>query len=211
VGQPLPRTEVRIVSPNDEGVGEIAVRGPTVMKGYLDDPELTAETIVDGWLMTGDLGRLDEGALEILGRKKNMIVTEGGKNVYPEDVEVAFGGISAVKEFCVFAAHYLWPERAGRDERLLLVIRLQPDGLAGDWGAYPDLREEIVRRNRQLLDYKRVQGLIVWEEDFPRTASLKIKRDQLAKTISERFGDRVTVPAGPGESIEVERGVIDLS
>ncbi|MBZ0267969.1 AMP-binding protein [bacterium] len=108
VGAPLPGIEVEIREPSPDGVGEVTVRSPMVMRGYLDDPELTAETIRDGWLWTGDLGRLDDGCLQLLGRRKNMIVTEGGKNVYPEDVESAFDGIDA-EEYCVFAAHYLWP------------------------------------------------------------------------------------------------------
>ena len=79
------------------------------MSHYLDDSSSTAETIVDGWLMTGDLGRLDrQGHLRLFGRKKNMIVTAEGKNIYPEDIENVFEGLP-VKEFCVFAANYLWP------------------------------------------------------------------------------------------------------
>jgi long-chain acyl-CoA synthetase len=88
VGKPVRGMEIRILNSGDEGIGEVAVRSKTVMTGYLDDPEMTAETIVDGWLMTGDLGRLDStGHLQLFGRKKNMIVTEEGKNIYPEDVE----------------------------------------------------------------------------------------------------------------------------
>ena len=84
VGRPLPGVELRIVEPDAEGIGEVAVRSKTVMSHYLDDPELTAETIVDGWLMTGDFGRIDAaGHLQLLGRKKNMIVTAEGKNIYP--------------------------------------------------------------------------------------------------------------------------------
>ena len=87
VGKPLPGVEIRIMSPDEEGIGELAAHSKTVMSHYLDDPELTAETIVDGWLLTGDLGRFDSsGHLQLFGRKKNMIVTEGGKNIYPEDV-----------------------------------------------------------------------------------------------------------------------------
>ena len=92
------------------------------MSHYLDDPEMTAETIVDGWLMTGDLGRFDSsGHLQLFGRKKNMIVTEEGKNIYPEDIENVFEGLP-VKEFCVFAANYLWPDRTMVGEQLILVI-----------------------------------------------------------------------------------------
>jgi len=112
VGKPLPGMEVRIVNPSADGIGEISVRSKTIMSGYLNEPELTAETIVDGWLMTGDLGRFDAaGHLQLFGRKKNMIVTEEGKNIYPEDIESVFESLP-VKEFCVFAANYIWPQRA---------------------------------------------------------------------------------------------------
>jgi len=84
VGKAVPGMEIRILNATDGGAGEVAVRSKTVMSHYLDDPEMTAETIVDGWLMTGDLGRLDSaGQLQLLGRKKNMIVSEEGKNIYP--------------------------------------------------------------------------------------------------------------------------------
>ena len=91
MGKPLPGVEVKIVNPDADGIGEVAVRSKTVMSHYLDDPEMTAETLVDGWLMTGDLGRIDaSGHLQLFGRKKNMIVTEEGKNIYPEDIENVF-------------------------------------------------------------------------------------------------------------------------
>src|SRR5581483_10357087 len=94
VGKPLPGVELRILNPDADGIGEVAAKSATVMSHYLDDPELTAETIVDGWLLTGDLGRFERhGHLQLYGRKKNMIVTEGGKNIYPEDIETVFEGL----------------------------------------------------------------------------------------------------------------------
>jgi long-chain acyl-CoA synthetase len=181
VGKPLPGLEVRIHEPDAEGVGEVIVRGPTVMSHYLDDPELTAETIVNGWLHTGDLGWFDtQGHLHLVGRKKNMIVTAGGKNVYPEDIERAFEGLP-VKEFCVFAADYLWPRRALGNEALVLVLRAEPTARLE-----PSLRVQIEQHNRRLPDFKRVHGFLLWEQDFPRTASLKIKRNELARQIAER-------------------------
>jgi long-chain acyl-CoA synthetase len=178
VGQPLPGVELRIVNPDAEGIGEVAVRSKTVMSHYLDEPELTAESIVDGWLLTGDLGRLDAGgSLQLFGRKKNMIVTEGGKNIYPEDIETFFEGLP-VKEFCIFAANYVWPARALGAEQLVLVVH--PDtGKEFDSA----LGEEIRRRNLRLPDFKRVHGVLVWGADFPRTASMKVKRNVLAEEI----------------------------
>src|ERR1700682_4877432 len=178
VGKPLPGMEVRIVNPAADGVGEVSVRSKTVMAGYLNDPELTAETIVDGWLMTGDLGHFDEtGHLHLSGRKKNMIVTEEGKNIYPEDVETVFESLP-VKEFCVFAVNYIWPKRSMVGEKLVLVIHLETAQTLTN-----ELRRDISARNSRLLNYKRVHGIVLFNEDFPRTASLKIKRNILAERL----------------------------
>src|SRR5215472_33271 len=183
VGKPLPGMEVRIINPASDGIGEVAVRSKTVMAGYLNDPELTAETIVDGWLMTGDLGKFDAaGHLQLSGRKKNMIVTEEGKNIYPEDIESVFEGLPA-KEFCVFAANYIWPKRTMTGEQLVLVLRLDAGQQFDD-----KLRREIHTRNQRLLNYKRVHGVVLFDEDFPRTASLKIKRTVLAERLAKQDG-----------------------
>ncbi len=178
VGKPLPGTEVRIANPDRDQIGEVAARGKTIMSHYLDDPEMTASTLVDGWLMTGDLGKLDSsGHLQLFGRKKNMIVTEGGKNIYPEDIENVFAGLP-VKEFCVFAANYVWPERSMTGEQLVVVARVED---ASQFSA--GLRAQIAEHNRQLPDFKRISACLPWTRDFPRTASLKIKRDALAEEI----------------------------
>jgi len=180
VGKPLPGVELRILNPDSEGIGEVAAHSKTVMSHYLDDPELTAETIVDGWLLTGDLGRFDgKGHLQLFGRKKNMVVTEGGKNIYAEDIETIFEGMP-VKEYCIFAANYLWPEKTLGREMLVMVLRLEEGQEFGS-----ALRDEIVSRNRRLPDFKRVGGYLVWEKDFPRTASMKIKRAILAEEIGK--------------------------
>jgi len=178
VGRPLPGVQLRILNPDSSCVGEVAARSRSIMSHYLDDAELTAETIVDGWLLTGDLGSLDDsGHLRLVGRKKNMIVTEGGKNIYPEDIESAFEGL-AVKEYCVFAANYIWPAQQLAGEKLVLALHLEPGDKFTD-----RLKEEIASRNRALPDFKRVSGWVLWEHDFPRTASLKIKRSPLAHEI----------------------------
>jgi len=180
VGKPLPGVELRILNPDAEGVGEVAAHSKTVMSHYLDDPELTLETIVDGWLLTGDLGRFDgRGHLQLFGRKKNMIVTEGGKNIYPEDIETVFDGLP-VKEYCVFAANYVWPKKELGDEILVLVLRLEPNQMLDT-----KLLDEISIRNRRLPDFKRVERYLLWDKDFPRTASMKIKRQILAEEIGK--------------------------
>jgi long-chain acyl-CoA synthetase len=178
VGKALPGMELKIVNADAEGIGEVLVRSKTVMSHYLDDPEMTAETIREDWLITGDLGRVDrDGHLQLFGRKKNMIVTEEGKNIYPEDVETVFEGL-AVKDFCVFAANFLWPARTMVGEKLVLVIHPEADAALTN-----ELVAEIAERNRRLLNYKRISGYLVWDRDFPLTASLKIKRGVLAEQI----------------------------
>jgi long-chain acyl-CoA synthetase len=188
VGKPLPGTEVKIVNPDADRIGQVAARGKTVMSHYLDDPELTAETIVDGWLMTGDLGRFDlTGHLLLFGRVKNMIVTEEGKNVYPEDIERAFDGLP-VKECCVFAANYIWPQRSMLGEKLIIVLRLNEG---------QELTEELIRdlsrRNNTLLNFKRLSGYMLWDADLPRTASMKIKRFALAEEIRGRLDRQAAI------------------
>lgn len=180
VGKPLPGVALRILNPDAEGIGEVAAHSKTVMSHYLDDPELTLETIVDGWLLTGDLGRFERnGHLQLFGRKKNMIVTEGGKNIYPEDIETVFDGLP-VKEYAVFAANFIWPKKELGSESLAIVLRLEQNQKFD-----ATLQEDISARNRKLPDFKRVSGYLVWEKDFPRTASMKIKRQVLADDIAK--------------------------
>jgi len=187
-GKPLPGVELRILNPDAEGVGEVAAQSKTIMSHYLDDPELTLETIVDGWLLTGDLGRFDgNGHLQLFGRKKNMIVTEGGKNIYPEDIETVFDALP-VKEYCVFAANYVWPKKELGGEILVLVLRLEQNQKFDS-----KLLEEIIARNRRLPDFKRAGSYLIWEKDFPRTASMKIKRQVLAEEIGKSVDRTATI------------------
>ena len=189
VGKPLPGVEVKILNPAADGVGEVAVRSKMLMAGYLDEPEMTAETIIDGWLMTGDLGSVDEmGHLQLRGRKKNMIVTEEGKNIFPEDIEAAFSGIASVKEYCVFAANYIWPERTMVGEKLIIVLHAGAGKTIGE-----DVAAELAERNRRLVNYKRISGYLVWDRDFPITAKLEIKRAALAEQIRESVGREAVV------------------
>jgi long-chain acyl-CoA synthetase len=189
VGKPLPGMEVRILSPDADGIGQLSVRSKTVMAGYLNEPELTAQTIVDGWLMTGDMGRFDAtGHLQLFGRQKNMIVTEEGKNVYAEDVEQAFEGLP-VKEYCVFAANYIWSSRSMVGEQLLLVIHLEHERSFTE-----ELKKEIAARNSRLINYKRIHGVVVCNEDFPLTASLKIIRVTLAERLGRLNREQAILP-----------------
>jgi long-chain acyl-CoA synthetase len=188
VGKAVPGVQVRIDDPGPDGVGEVWVRGPTVFAGYLDDPDQTAAAFEDGWLKTGDLGWLD-GAhhLHLVGRRKNMIVTAGGKNIYPEDIESSFHDLD-VEELAVFAENFIWPRQTMTDERLVAVVR---PGEADDW------RRELARRNRGLPDFKRVSAVLTWDEAFPRTASLKVKRNDLAAHLRASCQQDDLLPVSP--------------
>jgi len=189
VGPPVRGMEIRTRNADSDGIGEVLVRSKTVMSHYLDDPEMTAETIVDGWLITGDLGRIDSsGQLQLFGRKRNMIVTEEGKNIYPEDIESALDGIP-VKEYCVFAANYLWPARTMTGEKLVIAIHVELGKVVDE-----KLVAVLTERNRRLLNYKRISGYLVWDADFPRTASMKIKRPELAEQIRAKLAREAVVP-----------------
>ncbi|HKU39329.1 MAG TPA: AMP-binding protein, partial [Polyangiales bacterium] len=177
VGKPVPGVELVIHEPDAQGIGEVRVRSRTVMRGYFEAESLTAESMSRGWLKTGDLGYLDaSGHLKLLGRAKNMIVTEGGKNVYPEDIEAAFETVPC-EDLCVFAERYLWPKLELRGEGLCAVLRLKP-------GQQLSAALEALRAaNHKLADYKRVRSYLLAGEEFPKTASLKVKRQQLAAAL----------------------------
>jgi len=180
VGKPLPGIELQIADPDSEGIGEVCVRGKTVMAGYLDDPELSAETIVDGWLHTGDRGKIDQrGHLQLFGRSKNMIVSPEGLNIYPENVEGFFEDLP-VEEFCVFAANYIWPQNTMLGEQLVLVLRLKKDQALDE-----QLRNLIISRNSRLRNYQRVHGVVLTSEEFPRTTGRRLKRHLLRDRLAQ--------------------------
>jgi long-chain acyl-CoA synthetase len=201
VGRAVRGVELRIHDPGPDGVGEVWIRGRTVMQGYHNDPELTARTLTpDGWLRTGDLGWLDASLhLHLVGRIKNMIVTAGGKNVYPEDIEAAFEGI-ACEELAIFASGYVWP-RQGRLEDEVLFAVVRPRGSVSV-RSVATLRDEIAARNRRLPEHKRIAALLLWNDPFPRTASMKVKREALA--------EQLRIRTSPADWIGLERSAIPL-
>lgn len=177
VGAPVAGVEVEIRDRDASGVGEVCVRSKTIMQGYFNAPELTQEALVDGWLRTGDLGTIDAaGHVKLLGRRKNMIVTEGGKNIYPEDIEAAFENVPC-EELCVFAQRFIWREQELRGEALCVVLRLKTGA------ELEDTLEAVRAANRKLADWKRVGAYAVVSAEFPRTASQKIKRNELAEQV----------------------------
>jgi long-chain acyl-CoA synthetase len=180
VGRAFPGVEIKIVD------GEIAIRGAIVMQGYYNRPEATAEVIKDGWLYTGDLGRIDDrGRVTITGRKKEMIVLASGKNIYPEEIEAHYRKSPFIKEICVMG---LADPGRPTSERLFAVVVTNMELLrerkivnAGDI-----LRFEIEGLAVGLPAHKRVLGYDIWFEPLPRTTTQKIKRHEVERRVRDR-------------------------
>ncbi len=183
VGKPVIGAELKIVSPDSRGIGEIIVRGPMVMQGYYNNPEATCEAIRDGWLYTGDSGRVDkDGFVYISGRVKNVIVTPAGKNVYPEEIEYELNKSPYVLESLVFGR----PLEGTRGEEIEAIV--VPDfEYIGIWaiemGTKPTsdniaklIKDEVHKLSSQLAAFKRVKYIQIREEEFEKTSTKKIKR-----------------------------------
>ena len=180
-GPPIPGIEMKIADD-----GEILARGPNIMRGYYKRPDLTAEVIKDGWLHTGDMGRLDkDGFLYVIGRIKDMIVSGAGVNIYPEELEFAIEKFPGVKEVAVIGAPIKQGLRAGCEEVWAVIFPnleyfdkkkiADPEKIEGI------LKEEIEKLNQQVPDYKRIAKVIIRKTGLPKTTTRKIKKFQLKK------------------------------
>jgi long-chain acyl-CoA synthetase len=182
VGLPVSYTEVKIMEPGPEGIGEIACRSPSVMLGYFENEEATKEVIDEnGFLLTGDLGYIDElGYLYIKGRKKNLIVGSGGKNVYPEEVEAHFQGSRAILEVLIVGRKE--PTFGGEQIFAVMVpnyelIKEDYPGKENDDSFVNELiKKEVEAANRLLPVYKKVNDFTVRKEPFEKNAQQKIRR-----------------------------------
>ena len=182
VGKPLPGVQVKIVAPDSSGVGEVVARGPNVMLGYYEDEEATRSTIVERWLYTGDLGKLDDdGNLYLLGRSKEIIVDTNGKNVYPDELEDLYANSPYVKELSIVGL----PDGAGEKVACLVVADDEYDiSLSRD-----ELRRRVEEHFREvsasLPYYKRVKVLHFTDIELPRTATRKVKRREVVAMMEQ--------------------------
>jgi len=182
VGLPVSYTEVKIIDTTPEGIGEIAVKSPSVMLGYFENEEATKEVInKDGYLLTGDLGYRDEdGFIYIRGRKKSLIVTSGGKNIYPEEIEIQFNNSRVIGEVLVTGRRE--PVHGG--EQIIAVtvpnydmIKEDHPGRENDEEFIKNLINKAVEEaNRGLAGYKKISDFIVRKEPFEKNAQMKIRR-----------------------------------
>ncbi len=182
-GPPIPGVEIKIARPDANGIGEIIVRGANVMLGYYKNKEATDEVLKDGWLYTGDLGRIDkDGYLYITGRMKSTIVTQTGKNIYPEEIEEKLIKSQWIEE--VLVVPRIDPET--KKEGILAIIHpnyelLEEHSIAkGVTLSEQDIqliyKDEIRKCNEGLSAYKKVTRFEIREEEFPKTTTNKIKR-----------------------------------
>ncbi len=194
VGPPIQGVEARIESVEGagEGEGEILVRGPNVMQGYFENPAMTAEVLRGGWFHTGDIGRVDaQGYLTICGRSKNVIVSEAGKNVYPEEVEEQLIKSTCFLDVCVLGRKN---PRGGEEVFAVVVLDTEADLPADEEECAVLVDTELARLSADLADYKRVAGFFVWpEEELPRTTTRKHKREDIKAILRETPG------FGPGD------------
>jgi len=182
VGKSLPGVEVRIADPDASGVGEVIARGPNVMLGYFGNEEATKEALIDRWLYTGDLGRIDdEGNLYLVGRSKDIIVDTNGKNVYPDEVEEVYQDSPYIKEMSALGL----PDGIGEKVACIVVPNEEHDiALTRD-----DVRQKIEEHFREVSTtlpyYKRVKLLHFTDEELPRTATRKVKRSEALKILQK--------------------------
>jgi len=179
-GLPLPGVDVRIIDADENGIGEIIGKGPNVMLGYYENEEATAEVLVDGYFHTGDLGYIDkDGFVIITGRKKNVIITKNGKNIFPEEIEALLCRSPYIAEALVSGVN-------GKEGDIEVVAEIYPDAEAvtAALGADPApdalrslIQQEVTAVNHTLTTYKYVRRFTLRDSEFEKTTSRKIKRN----------------------------------
>ncbi len=197
VGKPMPQTEVKIVNPDEDGIGEVACKGPSVMMGYYDNPEATAEVLRDGWLYTGDLGYFDEdGFLYLTGRKKTVIVTKGGKNIFPEEVEAVLMENELIQEVVVYGVA---DEKVGN---VMVTADIYPNypllqeqqGDMNSSDVYHFYKKIVDEANETMPAYKNVKRINIRATEFDKTTTGKIKR----------YGNKTENNAGKEETMNYQ-------
>jgi len=184
VGTPIIGEKIKIKDPDENGEGEICVKGPNVMMGYYKDPEATAAVFdEEGYFRTGDYGKLDkDGWLYITGRLKNLIIFSNGKNVYPEEIEAEIQGVRGVNEVVVYAG-----ESKSQPEKEVIVAEIFPDFEMLEADGVKDVKtyfeEHVKEINKNMVSYKAVGAVKIRNEEFIKNTSRKIIRFKIDKTI----------------------------
>ena len=187
IGKALEHVEVKLADVNEDGMGELVVKGPSVMIGYYENEEANKEVLKDGWFYTGDLAKIDEdGYIFICGRKKSVIVAKNGKNVFPEETETLINRLTGVKESFVFGKQQ---SDDYADIKIYAKIVFDRKLMKEAYNAETDdeiykvLWNEIIEINKTMPKYKSVLGIIITEEPLIKTTTNKIKRQENLKNI----------------------------
>ncbi len=197
VGKAINYAETKIGELNDEGAGEVLIKGKMVFSGYYKNPEATKEAFTsDGWFKSGDLGRFDaNNNLHIVGRSKDVIVLPNGKNIHPEDLEVHYSKTPMVGEMCIIGVKDETSQMAGAEKLVAVVVPdfdyLKKNNIANSREA---IRHEFDDLGRELPEYQRVREYMVRSEPLPRTATRKVRRFEVAKEIAENKFDSGDAP-----------------
>ena len=189
IGKAFPSLDVKLEDVNEEGVGELMAKGPSIMLGYYNNEEATKETLEpDGWIHTGDLAKIDkDGFIFICGRKKFVIVLKNGKNIYPEELETLINKIEGVKESFVYGL----PEEDG-DYKISAKIQYDKKVVKEIYNVEDEeqvkevLLQEVKKINKTMPAYKYIREISVTEEDFIKTTTQKIKRNEEMKKILQK-------------------------
>jgi long-chain acyl-CoA synthetase len=180
VGRALPGVEVKIADPDESGVGQVIARGANVMLGYYQNEDETRQTLVNRWLYTGDLGRLDdEGNLYLVGRSKEIIVDTNGKNVYPDEIEELYADSPFIKELSVVGL----PDGIGEKVACMVVADYDHDIALTREEVRRKIEEHFRDVSSALPFYKRVKVLHFWDGELPRTATRKVKRREVVEAM----------------------------
>ena len=187
IGKAIPQVEAKIEDANNEGIGELVVKGPNIMLGYYGDEKATNQVLKNGWFYTGDLAKIDdEGYIFICGRKKSVIVLKNGKNIFPEELEGLINRIEGVKESFVFE------KRSSEDVNDIKIyakivydrkIVEEAYKVKKDEEIFTSINNQVKLINKTLPPYKTIRGIILTEEPLIKTTTSKIKRQEELKTI----------------------------
>lgn len=199
VGMPIPDVEIKIFEPDKNGMGQVLVKGPNVMKGYFKRPNLTNEVIQDGWFYTGDQGYIDKhGYLFLTGREKDIIVLSSGKNIYPDELEEYYCQIPFIQEMCVFSVEH---EKLGQTTESLYAV-IVPDieyfRAREEIDIEGKIRWELENYSKHISPYKHIMGFTIAKEPLPRTRLRKVKRFE----VKQKYCSLVTSAAETQDGLQ---------
>lgn len=191
IGKALPHIEAKIEDANEDGMGELVVKGPNVMLGYYNDEKATKEVLNNGWFRTGDLAKIDEdGYIFICGRKKSVIVLKNGKNIFPEEMEALVNKIEGVKESFIFGKQQSEDKEDIKIHAKIIFDReiiKEAYKVEKDEEIYDVLLDKIKDINQIMPKYKAIRGIIISEEPLLKTTTNKIKRQANLEIIENGY------------------------